>query len=294
MKLGPLSLAVLLAVGLAGCGGGGTGGSDTSIEVSGTVVWLGTGGAPQPPATVQIGDRSVQTEPLSGAFSLPTRPGPVSLLVVYEPPSGSMVSFRFELGELARSTDVGVLPIGRERVTARGRVVDAGTSQPVAGARVRFAGREAATSADGSFVLVEVAYDPDGLNAFFGLEGTVDASGYLPLTFTPSSPAVRGTVDLGDLALSRPGEDTPPPVPANLFGRILPPERAEGTVVELSSGESVIRRFTVGSDRRYGFFVPAGTYRLRAFHPRFGLSAPEEIVTLESPDQVIARDLTLR
>ncbi len=288
-----LILLFLIAALLAGCGGGGGGGGLGNVAATGRIIWLSSGTGPNPPATVQIGNLSAQTD-TGGNFQIAAPAGSTSLLVVYQPVGGSAVTFRFDIPPLQANQDLGDFYIGPEKITVTGRVLSAVDGSAIPGASVRFAGRMGVTDASGRFNLPEVAYDSGNVAAFLGLEGRVTKTGFFARDFFPSAGAVAGVVTIEDLSLSPEGGTSPPGNPANIEGFISPAGSAPGTVVKLLQNGTPVRQFTVGSDAHYGFFVVAGSYVIQYHNLINGLSAPDESVTLAGANQVVRRDVTLR
>ncbi|HRF60080.1 MAG TPA: hypothetical protein PLH94_09235 [Fimbriimonadaceae bacterium] len=295
MKL-KLGLAVLIAhVALFGCGGGGGGGGGTTgFTVVGRVIALPSGGAPNPTASVQVGQASVLTSSADGSFSIQVPDGSDSLLVLWTP-GGSTISFRYTIPPPTGGTaNVGDLYVGLDKVTVEGRVVNANDQTAVSGATLRFAGKDASTDSNGRFSLTEIAYSTANPTSFFDIVGSVTRPGFLSQSFRASTPAVSGIVTIGDVLIVPEGGNEPPGSPYNITGTVQPRASAPGTVVTLLSSGTPIRRMTVGTDSRYGFWVVAGSYTIRYQNPNNGLSAPEETVTLASQDSVVNRDVTLR
>lgn len=279
-----------VALVLCGCAGGGGGGGTASV--TGTVLWIPTNGAPNPAATVQIGSRAVLTNLVDGSFVQTAPVGTNSLLVSYTPPAGTPVTFTFHVPAVASNSDVGQLVIGPEKVTIRGRIISSETGLPVVGAHVTFGGQFGLSGSDGTFSLSEVGFSSSALANFLTLTGRVTATGFLPVTFGASSGPVSGVVQVGDLAMPPQSSDVPPTLPGNLSGRILPSGSAATTIVRVfDTGGTPLRQFTVGSSGQFAFWLPAGTYTLRATNG--ALTSGDVTVTITSVDTPIVRDLTL-
>lgn len=275
---------------LAACGGGGSGGGGATVQISGTIFYLSTGAPPDPAATVQVGSRTTQTAS-DGSFTIAAESGTTSLLVINPAPS---ITFRFDFDAVNANTDLGELWIGPEAVNVTGRVIDAGSSAPINGAVVKLGGKQGTSGSDGRFSIAGVAYDSGNLPAFFALPGRIAKPGFLARDFFPGVEAAGGTADLGDFSLTPEGSSVPPPVPFNIEGFVSPPGEALGTVVTLKKDGTPVRQFTVGSDNRYSFFVGAGAYVASYQNPTNGKSAPDESIVLNSANQVIRKDVTLR
>jgi hypothetical protein len=287
-------LAGLVGLSLFGCGGGGGGGNPpTGTTVVGRVIWVVDGQAPSPSATVQADTASTQTSTTDGSFSFVVPQSATSVLVLYQ--SGSTTaSFRFTIPPATGGTaDMGDLYIGPEKVTVKGRVISAIDSTAVQGAQVDFASRSGATDASGNFSLGEVAYSAVG-GAFFDIEGRVTRLGFLPQSFRAEDFAVSGVVTVSDILLVPESGSEPPPPPYNIKGKVSPNNSAPGTIVTLLAGGVPIRRWTVGNDGTYGFWVLAGSYTMTYRNPTNNSSAPDEAVTLATQDQIVTRDVTLR
>lgn len=294
MKHSVLLLAALLGIVLIGCGGGGGGGGTSGFTVTGRVIALPSGGAPNPSATVQVGQTSAQTSSVDGSFSIQVPTGSDSLLVLWTP-GGTTVSFRYTIPPpTGSSVDVGDLYVGIDKVTVEGRVLNANDQSALSGATVRFAGKDTATDANGRFSLTEVAYSSANPASFFDIVGSVTRPGFLSQSFRASTPATAGIVSIGDVLIVPEGGSEPPGSPYNITGLVQPSANAPGTIVTLLSAGTPIRRITVGTDSRYGFWVVAGTYTISYRNPNNGLGAPDETVALPSQDSIVTRDVTLR
>lgn len=289
MKIWLLVLIAFVLV-ILGCGGGG--GAVTSYTVTGTVIWLPTNDIPNPAAATQIGAAARATSLVDGSFVQPAPAGSASMLVSYVPPAETPVAFTFRFPAVTGNTDLGQLVLGPEKTTVTGRVLAADTGSPISGVQVFFGGQYAVSNSLGVFNILDVGYSSSALANFFTITGRTSATGYLPVTFGPSTAAVAGVVDVGDLQLPPTSTDTPPGIPGNLFGTVGPAGSAPGTVVRVfSTGASPIRQFTVGSDRKYAFWLAAGTYTIRATNG--SLSSGDVSVTVASVDVPVTRDLTL-
>lgn len=293
MRIAALVLSLIALFVMLACGGGGSS-SVGGVTITGRVIWLPTLGVPDPPATVQAGTGSVPTETSDGSFSVRAPIGSTSVLVLYQPPGGGLVSFRFDFSSATEDVDVGDLVIGPEKVTVTGRTVSAADDSAIQGALVVFAGRIATSNSSGIFSLQEVAYDSNNLSAFFSLEGQVQAQGFFPQVFSPTSAAVGNVVSLDDVVMAPDSGDQPPGTPYTIFGTLSPADKAEGTVVTLLRNGLAVRQFTVGADRQYGFWVGPGDYVLQFSNPTNGTSSPDQSVSLANSTQTARRDATLQ
>jgi len=128
---------------LAACGGGGNGGGGTVV---GRVLQVETGGPPNPQASVQTSSASALTSTADGSFQVGAPDGSTSLTVdTLTQSSGVWV---FSIVSVSGVTDVGDLWVGPERVSVHGTVRDSTNNNPVPGAPVSFAGRNAVTAAN--------------------------------------------------------------------------------------------------------------------------------------------------
>lgn len=281
------ALAATLFV-LSACGGGGGGGGTTSTVV-GRVVSVVTGGPPNPPSSVQIESRSVQTSLTDGSFQLP-RSGAAFLSVDSLGLGFGVFTFAIPAG--SGVVDIGDLWIGPERVTVVGAVRNATNNAPVSGATVNFAGRQGVTNAAGAFTLSEVAYTSANQAAFWGIAGSARAPGFFRREFSAQpNVAVGGVVNVGDVLLTPLSDPNPPGSPFNIWGIVSAPGGAVGSVVRLRQGGVDVRVANVGSDGRYFFFVLPGTYTIVASK---GASTAAPIdVTLSAPNEVIQRNVVI-
>jgi hypothetical protein len=166
----------LLTLLLDGCGGGG--GLGPVAILQGRVVLVGTGGPPNPAATVEAGGVRANTDPQEGTFRLAVPPSATQLTISAQ----GVQPFTYALPPLqaGQTYDLGELYIGPQTVVVRGRIVDAITQNPVENAIIRLLGRTARSDSNGRFTLEEVAYDPNGV---LDPEGTVQRTGYLQRRF---------------------------------------------------------------------------------------------------------------
>lgn len=287
-----LALFVLIFSGLvlAGCGGGG--GGPQTVAISGVVEVISNGGAPNPAATVRNGSVTTTTA-ADGAFSINLPPGSSFVEVVFTPSGGTARTFRYDFTPATSSRDLGRLIVGPEQVNVSGTVTNASTSAPISGATVTLGGVRGITSADGRFLITGVPYDPAVPGTFLGLEGRIGATGFFPRLFFPASAPSGDPFDLGDFTLQPDSGTAPPGTPYNIQGLVSPANQANGSVVELFEGTTLIRRFDVGADRQYGFWVRPGSYVIRARRPGTPLVSGDINVTLSSPSDTVVRDVTL-
>lgn len=280
-------LLLLSALVLIACGGGGVGGS-RNATLNGRVLQVETGGAPNPSASVQVGTVTVQTDPTDGTFSISVPEGATAITVDTLSSSGVWV---FPIPPASGTVDVGDLWVGPDRVSLRGRVLKSTDQTPVSGATVGFGGYRATTNATGNFTIAEVAYSASNQTAFWGIVGTVRASGYFSTEFTASpNLASGGVVSVGDILLTPADDDDPPPPPYNLWGKVSPAADAPGTIVDLKQGNTVVRRFNVAANGEYYFWIAPGSYTIEA---RKGALTGTASASITATNQIVRRDVVL-
>ena len=286
-----LCLLVVLLLAIAGCGGGGGGGTPAEeFFVDGRVLDVATGGPVNPGASVTIAGNSTTSDIIDGFFSVDAPAGTTSALVA--PVQAGYGAYTFTFSPTSGDVDLGDLWVGPERVTVRGTVRDSISNLPIAGATVRFAGRQATSNASGVFNLTEVAYASSNLGVFWGILGSASAAGYFSAEFSTSGiTAASGVVNVGDVMLQNAGDDDPPGTPYNLWGNVTPTGDAPGSTVELRKSGTLFRTYTVSGDGRYFFWVPAGTYTVRAV--KGSTVGASKNVTLSQSNQVLQTDVEL-
>jgi len=290
MKLRLAILLGLLATLLFGCAGGGGGGT-TLTNVIGAVLWIETGGPTNPATTVRIGDASTTTDLGTGGFSLDVPTGVSELTATFAQNATSNPIVRtFAFPPVTASTDLGDFYIGPEEVTVTGRLVDSGSGAPVVGALVTLAGRRTTSDSTGTFALAQVAYSSSNLSVFLGLQGQAQATGYFTQNFSPPSAAVGGVVSVGDIAMVPEASTTPPPLPFNLTGLVTPSNLGAGALVEVLVGASVVRTGFADGSGRFQFWVPVGTYTVRATQGASTGSSPANVVNV---NQTVTANVTI-
>ena len=288
MKLGTILFAFVLLM-LFGCGGGGGGNGSSNATVTGRVIQVETGAAPNPTASVQMGTNSVFTDASDGSFQLTAPTGSTTITVDTRSPSGVWV---FTVPPVTGVTEVGDLWVGPDRVTLTGTVRNSADSSPLANATVTFGGRTGLTDANGVFTLPEVAYSSVNQAAFWGIPGSARATGFFRSDFSaaPNLP-VAGVVSVGDIFLVPTSDPNPPGVPFNIWGQVTAPGGPIGAIVRLKENGSDVRVFNVGADGRYFFFVTPGDYVISA--SKGASTAADVPVTLTQPTEVLRRDITI-
>lgn len=285
-----LWFCVVAAMLISGCGGGGGGGS---VTLTGLVRLVSNGGAPVNPASVQAGNSSVLTAS-DGSFSVLAGRGTAFVLVTYTPTgSATPVTFRFDFPAAQVNTDLGDLFIGPTKISATGKVVTTTDGSGVSGATILLGGRSGLSGTDGTFTISDVAYDPASPGGFFSLEGRAGKAGFFTRVFNPESEPVGGSAALGDIPLQPDTGDQPPSTPQTIAGNVRPLNLADGAIVELLQGTTVVRRQTVSTTATYGFWVPVGAYTVKVYRPAAPTNANTYPVTLTAPTQVVKQDVTV-
>jgi len=276
---------------LWGCGGGGGGGTPTErFFVDGRVLDVATGGPLNPGASVSIAGETTTSDVTDGFFSVEAPTGTTTATV--SPPQAGYGTYTFSFPATTGDVDLGDLWVGPERVTVRGTVRDSLTNAPIVGATVRFAGRQGTTNASGVFNLTDVAYASSNLGVFWGILGSASATGYFAGEFSAAGiTASANLVNVGDVLLQDAGDDNPPGTPYNLWGNVTPVGEAPGSTVELRRAGTLFRSYTVSGDGRYYFWVPAGTYTVRAV--KGSSIGAEKNVNLAQSNQVIQTNVEL-
>jgi hypothetical protein len=274
---------------LAACGGG----PPSSIRITGRVLDISTGGPTTSASSVQSSTITVNTSVIDGSFIGGGKKDEAQLLVSAPSLLGYPV-FTYSFPPLKQTqNDVGDLWVGPQQVTVRGIVQNAADNSPIPNAVVRFGGQFATTDNTGTFNILQVAYSNTNTSGFLGLSGRVEATNFLANEFTAGgNTAVSGIVNIGVVLMSPLSSSNPPPTPFNIWGIISPSNLASGTIVTLKdTGGTPVRRFTVGVDARYQFWVQAGQYSLEFVNGTH--TAPTQNVTLNNNSDVIRRDATL-
>jgi len=288
-----LLLAALAGSLLIGCGGGGGGGGQAA-SLEGRVLSIVTGDATNPATTVQAigGSPSTTTDLTDGSFTLTGVPkGTTQCQAI---PGNSWPLFTFQFPAANGTTDVGDLWVGPEQVTVHGVIHSSVDDTPVPNATVRFAGRQATSNSSGEFDISGVAYSSATQVAFWGIIGTINATGFFEAEFSTSPVTADGSnvVDVGTLLVTPSGSSNPPGLPYNITGRVLPIGSSSGCIVTLKESGSAVRVFNVGSDGKYYFWIEPGTYTID--YQKGGQSAPTQNATVTQPNSTVTvPDVTL-
>ena len=277
---------------LAGCGGGGGGGGGgtTRVSVQGRVLWIETGAATSPPATVSSGSDTTTTDPFDGFFALDVNSGTNKVSVNYTPTSGNPIAQTFSFPALTADSDIGDLYIGPQVVTLTGTLRDASNGSPIGSATVSIGGRYATSNANGTFTVAGVAYSPANPSVFLGLDGVATATSYFARHFSPESLPSGGVVQIGTLQLTPIGSQDPPPPPYNVQGTVLPSGQGGGAIVQLKVGASVLRSVTADGNGRFTFWAPANTYTVVA---TLGSKTGQSVFTLSDVNVIKTVNVTL-
>lgn len=282
------ALVALFIIVILGCGGGGGGVDANPIDVVGNVIWIETGSAPNPQATVRVGDVSTLSDDSDGYFTLTVPAGSTQLTVTFTPPGTAPIVRTFTIPVSSTDIDLGDIYIGAEEVTIAGQVTDSTSSVPIAGAQVTIGGRTALSGADGRFAVTNVAFSSNTVSVFLGLQGSITRTSYFSSFFNPPSGPSNGIVDVGTISLVPTGSTTPPPLPNNVTGSIV--TGGANATVRVLSGASVIRTTTANASGGFSFWIPAGTYTVTATQ---GAQSGTTNLTVSNVNSVTSVQITL-
>jgi hypothetical protein len=291
MRTITLLLAFLTTLTLVACGGGGGGGASSTgggtQSIVGRVVDIGTTGPVTPAPTIRIGGLSETANSSDGSFSIDAAFGSTSAIV--DASGAGYGTWSFPVPNTTDAIDLGDLYVGPQRVTVRGTVRNAITNDPIANALLTFAGRSALTNSSGQFSMPEVAYSNTSQTGFWGVFGRAEATGFFASEFSANGQTASSGVVTVDDVLLVPATDDPPGFPYNIYGQVLPSATGGGLTVELRQGGSAVRTVTSSPNGTFYFWVPAGTYTIRAIKSG---SFAESNVSLTSQNQVVRRDVS--
>lgn len=285
--------SVLFVLLIVGCGGGG-GGFGAAAILKGTIVLVGTGTRPDPPARVSSNGATTTTSTADGTFTLNVIPNATTISV--EATGFPVFEFRLPALESGRTYELGELYIGPQQVIVRARVLDALTGEPVREATVTLQGDRTSTDTEGRFIFNKVAYDPDGA---FDPEGLVSKSGgtraYIPQPFVVDQPPISGEISLPDILLAPESSPNPPGQPQNVSGQVQLPvtETPIGTRIDIYTppAATVPTRsvFVSQANGQFGLWLPAGTHRLEFVKTRPGTTSltASRTTTLSSASQQV-------
>jgi len=291
------ALAALLVI--FGCGGGGGG---PTASVRGRVVLVG--GSTISGVSVTIGGRSVTTD-ATGGFLL-TGVGVSETQIMVSGTGIKPLTQGLPTLTANTTTDLGDIFVLSSTSTdgynaiVVGRVVRSDTAAPISGAIVKLNGQVFTTGVSG-----QISFS--GLPV--GLGGTGVQVGLITVPFPPGTPppfedkklfidpplgASPPNNDLGDIPLSPPVGGIPPGV-YNISGTISLQGLTDlsGTTVTLidKSGNQANQVLTTSADGKYGYWVIAGDYTVKAEHA--GFQTKTQDVSLVKIDQPQTVNLTL-
>jgi hypothetical protein len=289
-----VALIIMAALGLSsvfGCGGGGGGGA-APADVRGRIMLVSTG-LPLQGASVSIGGRSVNTD-LNGLFLLAGIPSNSTQITVSATGEKTLTQPLPTLTPNA-ATDLGDIflldnsAVGGYTATASGTVVRSDTNAPVSGATVKLNGQIVVTNNLGFFAFsgLPVGLGGDVQVGLITATGFEDKQLFIDPPLGDSTPPSGSDNKLGLIPISPPVGPIPG-FPSNIRGVISLQGLTDlsGTVVTLTlkSNGQLAGTFTTAADGKYGFYVVAGTYTVKATHG--GFKDGQQDVTLTRPDLV--------
>jgi len=285
-----LVIALLGLLAISCGGGGGGGGSSTNVTLSGRVLSVVTTGVLAPVPRIAVGTTGVAADAADGSFLISV-PKSTSGVFVQSFTDG-IQNATFSFPAATADVDLGDLWLGPEKIILKGTVRNASTNAIIPNAVVSFGGQTGTTNAAGQFSLPEVAYSSISQAGFWGIIGSVRATGFFANSFSASGiTASTGVVTVGDVLVVPSGDSTPPGIPYNIYGRVLPTASGTAATVVLSKAGIPVRTYTTGGDGRFYFWVSSGIYSVRA--TKGALASPATPVTLAQSNQVVQRDVTL-
>jgi hypothetical protein len=284
-ELAVVLTALLLVFGCGGGGGGGGGGQTSTVN--GRVMLVGTG-QPLTGATVNIGGRSVTTT-ATGTFTVlnvPVTPAPQMTVTAQGVRTLTQSVPLLTPNEVNDIGDVWVVDsTGEYTAVVTGTVVSAEDFQPVAGATVTIGGQRALTGANGSFRISNL---PVGLGGPDVRVGRIFKQGFPLGEFIidpPLGPSPPDN-DLGAIPLAT-AVGPIPGGPFNIRGTISQAgvQDMSFTTVNLirDSDQQTVGTMTTGADGRYGFWVVAGDYTVRATRGTATGSADANLARIDQP-----------
>jgi hypothetical protein len=295
-RAGAWLAAGVVALTALGCGGGG--GGAAPADVIGRILLTTTGQPPNPAATVSVaGAAAVQTA-VDGSFTIRNASSAATQIVVS---AAGMTTLRQTLPALIANAvnDLGDVYMTDSTYDADvdGVIVRADTLAPITGATVVLSGKRAVSAANGAFAIQDL---PVGLGGLGLAVGKVTATGFeekpiiIDLPLGATAPPDNLVNHLGDILVSPPVGGIPGG-PTTISGQVL----LQGQTLHTGTTVTLIRRpdlvelgWVLTTDTgSYGFWVPAGDYRLRA--ERTGYQTKTVDVTLVRPDQPVTANLTL-
>ena len=266
---------------LTGCGGGGGFGE---VVIKGSVALVGTGNPPNPPAVVEAGGATTQTDTQDGSFTLRVPPNTSQLTVK----ANSYPEYTFALPPLRTDqvNDLGVFYVSPKKVAVQGRIINALNQSPVGGATVSLLGqRTTSNETDGKFTLNDVPFDPNGV---LDPEGLVEKEGFVPQSFRVDVSPIDDIITLEDIAIAPQSDDNPPNAPGNVRGTVqIADGDPRGTLVRIYSPpdaetprETEVINNTSG---QFALWLLPGNYRLVFSKAELRAERTVTVVNLSTP-----------
>jgi hypothetical protein len=266
---------------LAGCGGGGGGGGGTGTTVAGRILDSARNDQPVASAVVEIGGATTTTG-TDGAFTLRgARVGSSTATVRAPGVDAQTIALPTPVTEGSNGPFDLIINIGQ----IRGRVLTA-QNQPASGALVTViaTGDNVTTGADGTFQIEDLPAVETEVTAVLG---TASA--------TKTVTIANGVTEAGDLTLVNDPNPNPPGQPNTIVGTVrsaVSNATLANVVVQLLQNGVERERTATDAAGNYGFYVPVGTYVLRASGT--GVSTVEGTATVTNPAQPVRLDFTLQ
>jgi hypothetical protein len=276
---------------LSGCGGGGGGGGgNATTRVRFIILDSESGDTEVEGATVTFGGLTGVTRTVDNANA--TNPvGSVDFVnapvntrtVVVTPVGGTAQTLAIDPALGAGDNGTIELFINIGQISGRVLLPD---GQPAANAFVTISatGETLQVNANGTFL---AQFVPKGPSQVFAVEGTA--------TKTTDVTVGNGENAIGDIQLVDDPNPNPPPLPYTVKGTITVTGvgSISGTTAVLERNGVQIETATTQNDGTYGFYVPVGTYTVRAVRNGFReeVSAP---FTITDPNQPATINLTMQ
>jgi len=290
MKLRWLGLLLVVAL-LAGCGGGGGGGGG-NITITGTVLEVSTGIAPNPVVNLSAGGASGTSSASDGTFSLKVASGTSSLTIT----QGSGPTFTYVFPPVTTATNVGFLYVGSQAITVQGKVVNAESFAVVPDANISVLGRTGVTLVDGTFSIPNVAWSASVITQY---PVTVQKTGFVTTTPALEGTLIGSVLTMADILFAPESDTNPPPLPYTLWGRITEAEGGSAVLVHAVRQSDHKSYFFVTGDinsslpqNEYVFWLGVGTYDLEFFKPSATLRATVSNVQVVSTDHPVRQDVS--
>lgn len=168
--------------------------------------------------------------------------------------------------------------------TLSGRVINGPTGEPLQGARVALGAVSATTGSDGNFVIRNV---PSGSGVL-----TAQLTGFEVASVGVTITAGANTLD-SDVLMAPITGDPPGSVPRTVDGTIKLDNGSNGTGVNVKilNGATQYDETTTDENGKYSFWVPSGTYTIRA--SKAGYTTVDQSVTVNDLSAVVTSNFTL-